>query len=72
LDYGGAHGGSRVFHPWCRCENLPAEKGAVKVEIINWGLVKHPMNWVIVILMVLIFGVFVHLILDFYGLSAGK
>lgn len=42
------------------------------MEIINWGLVKHPMNWVIVILMVLIFGVFVHLILDFYGLSAGK
>jgi hypothetical protein len=40
------------------------------MTVINWELVKHPMNWVIIILMVLLFGVFLHLILDFYGVRA--
>ena len=42
------------------------------MEVINWELIKHPMNWVIILLMVFLFGIFIHLILDFYGVSAGK
>lgn len=30
------------------------------------------MNWVIVLLMVMIFGIAVHLILDFYDINPGK
>ena len=40
------------------------------MEIINWELIKHPLNWVIIILMVLIAGIFLHLVLDFYGAKA--
>jgi hypothetical protein len=29
--------------------------------VINWGLLKHPLNWLTVILMVLIAGVAFHL-----------
>jgi len=32
-------------------------------EIINWNLMKHPINWVTVTLMVLIFGIAIHLVL---------
>ena len=42
------------------------------MQVVNWDLLKHPMNWAVVILMVLIAGVFVHLVLDFYGVNAGK
>lgn len=30
------------------------------MEIVNWGLLKHPFNWLTVILMVLIAGAFFH------------
>jgi len=30
------------------------------VQIVNWNLLKHPMNWVIVTLMVLIAGIVFH------------
>jgi hypothetical protein len=39
------------------------------MEIINWELAKHPMNWVIVILMVMIFGIALSIVLGFYGLK---
>ena len=42
------------------------------MDIVNTGLLKNPMNWVIVILMVMIFGIAAHLILDFYGITPGK
>jgi hypothetical protein len=38
------------------------------VEVVNWDLLKHPLNWAIVLLMVMIFGIFLTLILSFYGL----
>jgi hypothetical protein len=44
----------------------------VKLEFINLPLLKHPMNWVIVLLMVMIFGIAAHLVLDFYNLNPGK
>lgn len=37
------------------------------MEIVNIQLLKHPMNWVIVFMMVLIFGIALHIVLDFYG-----
>jgi hypothetical protein len=39
------------------------------MQIINWEIAKHPMNWVIVFLMVLIAGLFVHLVLRLYGVE---
>lgn len=40
------------------------------MQFINWELVKHPMNWLTVLLMVLIAGIFVHLVLDMYGVTS--
>jgi len=42
------------------------------MSIINFDILKHPLNWVIVILMVMIFGIAAHLVLDFYNISPGK
>lgn len=39
------------------------------MKIINFDLMKHPMNWVTVILMVLIAGIFVHIILGYQSTS---
>lgn len=38
--------------------------------ILNWQLLKHPMNWIIVTLMVLIAGVAVHFILQYQNGTA--
>lgn len=35
------------------------------MEFINWKLASHPLNWVIVFLMVFIFLLGVHLVVDF-------
>jgi hypothetical protein len=42
------------------------------MDIINFAFLKHPLNWVIVILMVMIFGIATHLVLDFYNINPGK
>lgn len=42
------------------------------MELINFSIIKHPLNWVIVILMVLLFGVALHLVLDFYNVTPAK
>lgn len=39
------------------------------MPIVNVQLLKHPLNWVIVFLMVLFAGVAIHLVLSFYGES---
>lgn len=39
------------------------------MEIINFNLIKHPLNWAIIILMVLIAGIAIHLVLDFYKIN---
>ncbi len=33
------------------------------MEVVNWNLLKHPMNWIIVILMVIIASIALNLIL---------
>lgn len=37
--------------------------------ILNWELLKHPLNWVVVLLMVMIFGIALHLVLDYYNVT---
>lgn len=37
--------------------------------IINFDLVKHPLNWIILLLMVTIAGIAIHLVLDFYNVN---
>jgi hypothetical protein len=37
------------------------------MEIVNYQMLKHPMNWVIVFLMVFIGGIAVHLFLSWNG-----
>ena len=33
------------------------------MELLNWGLIKHPLNWVTLFLMVLIFVIAAHFVL---------
>jgi hypothetical protein len=40
--------------------------------VINTNLISHPLNWVIVLLMVMIFGIALHLILDYYKITPAK
>lgn len=39
------------------------------MEIINFSLIKHPLNWFIILLMVLIAGIAIHIVLDFYNVN---
>jgi hypothetical protein len=41
------------------------------LQLINWQLAKHPLNWVIILLMVLLAGIALHLVLDFYNMNPG-
>lgn len=34
------------------------------MQIVNWGLMKHPLNWFTVVLMVIIGGAFLHFLLE--------
>jgi hypothetical protein len=33
--------------------------------MLNWGMLKHPMNWVTVVLMVLIAGIAIHFFMSY-------
>lgn len=37
---------------------------------VNWKLISHPINWVVVLLMLVIAGTFGVLLLDFIGMKA--
>lgn len=39
------------------------------MEILNFPLLKQPLNWIIILLMVIIAGIALHLILDFYEIT---
>jgi hypothetical protein len=70
LDHGSNHGCSRVHYPRCRRQNLATETsgggiGANMDRIINFEILKHPLNWVTVILMVLIAGIGFHFFLQY-------
>lgn len=40
--------------------------------IINWQLVKHPMNWVTIVLMLVIAGIAGHLALSYFGVQSAS
>jgi len=42
------------------------------VELINFALIKHPINWFVILLMVMLFGIGLHLVFDFYGINPGE
>jgi hypothetical protein len=37
------------------------------MQVINWDIISHPMNWVILFLMVLVAMIALHLILKYQG-----
>jgi hypothetical protein len=37
--------------------------------ILNWNLVKHPMNWVVILLMLIIAAMAGHLVLSYFGVE---
>ena len=41
------------------------------MEIVNWGLLKHPLNWFTIVLMLLIAGFAGHLLLSAAGIEPG-
>ena len=41
------------------------------MEIVNWGLLKHPLNWLTIVLMLLIAGFAGHLLLSAAGIEPG-
>lgn len=41
-------------------------------KVVNTDLLSHPMNWVIVLLMVMIAGIGLHLVLDFYNITPAE
>lgn len=38
------------------------------MEVINWRIVKHPLNWITVFLMIFIAGIAIHFILQAVGM----
>jgi hypothetical protein len=42
------------------------------MEVVNWNLIRHPMNWVILFLMVFIAGISINLILKYNGVAPAK
>lgn len=41
-------------------------------SIINWGLIKQPLNWVIIILMLIIAGMAVDILTGYHSKLTGK
>lgn len=41
------------------------------MQILNWELISHPLNWVILFLMVFIAMIFVSIVLNNFGSPAG-
>jgi hypothetical protein len=42
------------------------------LQIINTSLMKHPLNWVVITLMLLIAGIALHLVMQALGFNASK
>lgn len=58
LDYRDSDGCWRVCYPQGPSDvvsEVTVELGAL-MQLVNWGLIKNPLNWVIVLLMLLIAG----------------
>lgn len=40
------------------------------MEIVNWNLMKHPINWIVILLMLIIAGLFGHYLLTMFDQQA--
>lgn len=40
------------------------------MEFINWNLMRHPLNWVTIFLMLFIAGIALHFIMQAFGINA--
>jgi hypothetical protein len=39
------------------------------MQVVNWKMISHPMNWLTFMLMVIIAGAFVHYVLSYLGVE---
>jgi hypothetical protein len=39
------------------------------IEPLNWKIISHPMNWVVILLMLIIAAAFGHLALSYFGVN---
>jgi len=67
LDYSHPYGRSRVLRHRSGDEVLPAVAG--ELTMLNWELLKNPLNWLIILVMLLIAGMAGHLLLSYAGLE---
>jgi hypothetical protein len=70
LDYGCAHGSRWLRLCGFRSKGHPIEDGRGRpVKVINWKMVENPLNWIIVLLMLILAGIAGHLILSWAGIE---
>ena len=69
LDHGHSDGWRGVRTDWIGAEILPIQKAGITMNLLNWGLLKNPYNWFVVILMVMIAGFAGHLVLSAAGIE---
>lgn len=50
-----------------RCSSLNSRKRHKVMEIINWRIVGHPLNWLTVFLMIFVAGIAIHLVMQAFG-----
>ena len=70
LDHGSADGGYRLYLGRYGNPDRPAKtviSGGVTMEVINLEILKHPINWITVVLMVLIAAIAFHFVLKWGG-----
>jgi hypothetical protein len=82
LDHDPVNGSDWFRGAWIRHTPLPTKTVAIFVlsrrlksimdSLINFDLLKHPLNWFTVLLMVLIAGIAIHLIADSFGVNPAR
>jgi hypothetical protein len=74
LDHGDPHGGDWFHSPWfsCTCVATEERTGELRVEFLNFKILKSPLNWFTIVLMVLIAGILLHIVLSSFGASPAK
>jgi hypothetical protein len=69
LDHRGSHGGYRVhsYRGGDSHHSTEAGGGGLAMEVINYELLRYPINWITVLLMVLIAAIAFHFVLKWGG-----
>jgi hypothetical protein len=70
LDHHCAHGGGRIWDPRRGAEVHLCGERIVDGISVNWKLVSHPINWLVILLMLVIAGTAGHLLLSLAGIEA--